>query len=138
MMSATTKLLRNFVKSFDEEYTVRKAKSFDSSIFELTISYTLTDADPMGEAFRADFINRFPACADFSLFLLSFMHELGHLETEYDMVNDTAQRNKVKSARAYFRLHNEKIATDWAGNYLTAHHDEMKNFEKKFWKTLDK
>ena len=46
--------------------------------------------------------------------------------------------NPAQANSRYFRLHNERNATDWAGEYLTAHHDEMRVWEIKIMKTLKK
>ena len=59
------------------------------------------------------------------------MHELGHLETEWDMVDDTEERNKITDNATYFQLYNERIATDWAGEYLTDHKAEMQMLERQ-------
>ena len=144
-----TALLTAFVQQFDSDYTVELGADFDCVNDECLIHYAVAMPDDGARRFFADFTQRFPACADFDVFTLSFMHEVGHVETEYDMVNDTAQRNKIqkmkdkdKAYRAYYALYNERIATDWAGEYLTANHEQMKAWEKKFLalfkKVLDK
>jgi len=139
-----TAQLDKFVKTFDEEYSCSFGSDFEA-VNGLEIIYSIAVADDSATRFQNDFISRFPACADFDIFTLSFMHELGHCETDYDTRNDIkareiihAMKNKDKAYKIYFALHNEKIATDWAGEYLTAHHDDMKKWEKKILKTLKK
>lgn len=140
-----TAALTAFVRSFDEDYTCELGANFEALIDTDTIIYTIIMYDNSANSFRANFIERFPHCDDFTTFTLSFFHELGHLETSYDMIDDTGERiyinrlrNKRKAERRYYRLHNERIATDWAGEYLTAHHDEMKTWEKIFLEKLSK
>lgn len=140
-----TALLNGFVKDFDEEYTVAMGADFQADDTEETIYYAIAIVDEGATSFRANFEKRFPIAKDFDIFTLSFMHELGHLETEWDMVDDVQERNEIKGLKdseKYYNLHNERIATDWAGEYLTAHHKTMKAWEEKilkvFKKVLDK
>lgn len=140
-----TALLNSFVKDFDEEYTVAMGTDFQADDTEETIYYAVAVMDEGAASFRTDFEKRFPIAKDFDIFTLSFMHELGHLETEWDMVDDMQERNEIKGLKdseKYYSLHNERIATDWAGEYLTAHHETMKAWEEKilkvFKKVLDK
>jgi hypothetical protein len=102
------------------------------------IGYTVVMPSDSVDEFTADFVRRFPACKCFHPFTLSFMHELGHLETEWDMVDDTEERNRITDNATYFKLHNERIATDWAGDYLTEHTAEMLIIERQVLTMLHK
>ena len=137
-----TTVLTEFVRSFDVDYSISLGSDFEVDLDEMKIIYAVALADKSATAFRDNFIARFPACADFDIFTLSLMHELGHLETEYDMIDDSAERATISDNSEYFDLYNERIATDWAGEYLTANHDDMKNWESKvlaiFKKIFDK
>jgi hypothetical protein len=140
-----TDLLNAFVQTFDEEYSVELGPDFEADDIEEKIFYAVAIMDAGATSFRANFIKRYPLCASFDIFTLSFMHELGHLETEWDTVDDTRERKKIKGlkdAEKYYALHNERIATDWAGEYLTENYDSMKAWESKileaFKKILDK
>lgn len=143
-----TKALNAFVRKFDEEYSCTLGPAFEAINDEIII-YTVMVCDNTALSFRNDFIKRFPACADFNLFTLSFMHELGHLETALDTVNDIEERNEINAMSnrelaltKYYQLYNECLATNWAGQYLTKHHKDMKVWENKitklFKKVLDK
>ena len=66
------------------------------------------------------------------------MHELGHLETEWDVVDDTKERNTITDNETYFDLYNERIATDWAGEYLTENKEEMLMLERQILTELKK
>ena len=140
-----TTMLTAFVQRFDDEWAVALGSDFDCVNDHCIIHYAIAMPDEGAITFQTDFIKRFPACFDFDVFTLSFLHEVGHCETEFDMVNDIKQRNliqkmtdKAKAFQAYYNLYNERTATDWAGNYLTAHHDEMKIWEEKILKKLKK
>lgn len=134
LFAPVTALLNDFVQMFDEEYTVEVAHKFCADNIQEVVYYTVAMPKGPVDEFVTDFIKRFPACSDFSEFMLSFMHELGHLETEWDMVDDTKERNEITDNATYFQLYNERIATDWAGDYLTEHHDEMKIMERQILK----
>ena len=142
--SPMTRVLNKFVRTFDEEYSCKFGSDFLAVNDEL-ITYTIAISDRDAISFQKDFIRHFPRCADFNIFTLSFMHELGHLETALDTVNDIKQREEIsamqdydKAMRKYYALYNERIATNWAGKYLTEHHDDMKKWETKVLKTLQK
>lgn len=136
IFDSVTEVLTDFVRTFDEEYTVELSGDFMADNIEERIYYAPMSPAESGEAFRQNFVKRFPVCEVFSLFMLSFMHELGHLETEWDMVDDTDERNATKDNETYFALHNEKIATDWAGEYLTNHVAEMVKFDRELLEIL--
>jgi hypothetical protein len=131
LFAPVTALLNDFVQMFDEEYTVEVAHKFCADNIQEIVYYTVAMPKAPIDEFVTDFIKRFPACSDFSEFMLSFMHELGHLETEWDMVDDTEERNRITDNKTYFQLYNERIATDWAGEYLTDHKAEMLMLERQ-------
>ena len=55
------------------------------------------------------------------------MHEVGHLETEWEMNDDPVPVGI--SNEEYYNLHDEFIATDWAGEWLEENYDRAKNFD---------
>lgn len=131
LFAPVTAMLNDFIQMFDEEYTVEFAHKFCADNIQEIVYYTVVLPKDSIDEFTTDFIKRFPACACFSEFMLSFMHELGHLETEWDMVDDTEERNAITDNATYFQLYNERIATDWAGEYLTDHKAEMQMLERQ-------
>ena len=140
-----TRLLTAFVQSFDEDYACELGSDWEADYDEYIITWSFVMADRSAQSFRDDFIKRFPTCRDFDTFTLSLMHELGHLETCDEMEDDTSLRvaiyamtDRAKADEVYYGLHNERIATDWAGWYLTAHHDRMKAWEQKILESLKK
>ena len=131
LFAPVTAMLNDFIQMFDEEYTVELAHKFCADNIQEVVYYTVVMPKDSVDEFTTDFIKRFPACSCFSEFMLSFMHELGHLETEWDMVDDTEERNRITDNKTYFQLYNERIATDWAGEYLTDHKAEMQMLERQ-------
>lgn len=80
---------------------------------------------------------------DFSTFVLSFLHEIGHYFTidDYDDAFDEkanlvidfdadSDEEIVEKNRAYWELPVEKAATDWAIDFYNSHREEMKIFYK--------
>lgn len=138
IFAPVTALLNDFVQMFDEEYTVELAHKFCADNISEVVFYSVVMPMEPTDEFVTDFVKRFPACKCFNNFTLSFMHELGHLETEWDMVDDTEERNRITDNATYFKLHNERIATDWAGEYLTEHTAEMLILERQVLTMLHK
>ena len=111
-------LINEIVKSVDEEYSAYLSDEFSADIVNNRVAYSLLVEPESNEAFRADFVSRFPIADKYSDFLLSILHEIGHLETACDMVDDIEKRKKITDNKKYFKLFNERIATDWAGFWL--------------------
>ena len=113
------KVVNEIVKSFDEEYFASLGGKFSVDIISNEISYALVVAEESTDAFVANFVERFPIAKNYNPFLLSILHEIGHLETVNDMVDDIVEReNSAITDEEYFALFNERIATDWAGEWL--------------------
>jgi hypothetical protein len=82
---------------------------------------------------------------DISDFTWSFLHEVGHCMT-WNYLNKRTQHHceyvKRKIERGsidyltYYTLADEKIATDWAGEYLTDHFSEMVEFDRELLEIL--
>ena len=85
--------------------------------------------------FRADFVRRCPFAAMFNDVTLSILHELGHWATRasVDWMRDYEDR-KGLTIEEYFTLYSERIATDWAINWLwdLEHWAIAKQFEADF------
>ena len=131
--SELTSALDAFVKeNFDEDYSVELGSDFFVDLDTDIIRYAVICPEADEKSFCADFINRFPACADISPLMLSLMHEVGHLEEEWQMEDDAKERELCTKAEDYYKLFNERIATDYAGEWITKHHDFVKECDKKF------
>ena len=146
-----TDALTAFVQTFGEEYTCKLSADFGADHIKDVIHYAFVMPDTGARSFRANFVACYPIAADFDIFTLSFLHELGHLETSYEMINDQADRDRIhdllktdpeQAYREYFALYNERIATEWAAQLLMDEYEMLKAWEKKilemFRKVLDK
>ena len=125
------------VTEIDDDYCAVMGTDFEARNDENCIVWSAIYSDRGGEAFRNDFIKRFPVAKDLDTFTLSVLHEIGHLETEDEMVDDTKQRNRKNlTNEQYFRLHNEYIATEWAGYWLEDNLATAKRWNAKFLKAF--
>jgi hypothetical protein len=118
-------IVKHFVQSINEEYDCAMGLDFMAQLDNDVVVWSILTLEKSGEAFYDNFVSRFPKAKGFSLFTLSVLHEVGHLETENEMEDDTDIRNnKIMTNEEYFNLFNERIATDWAGYWIE------KNFQK--------
>ena len=118
--------IQSFLLTIDEEYTCEMGKDFCAYTDLDMINWSIIYTDKSGINFYNNFINRFPIAKNFNLFTLSILHEIGHLETENEMYDDTNINIDKLTDNQYFALHNEKIATDWAGEWIENNFDKAK------------
>lgn len=124
------KTINTFISQFGE-YSCRMGSDFCVYLNENVIEWTLIYVEKGGEAFYNNFIKRFPLAQKLNLFTLSLLHELGHLETEDEIIEDKKEFDTNISDEEYFNLYNEVIATDWAGEWIETHLQEAENLNKK-------
>jgi hypothetical protein len=102
-----------------------------------------------GKCFRADFISRCPIAQGFSDVTLSLLHEVGHTMTkalvppmkdEIDRYNEAVEKtDDMKEVnKLYFALTDERMATDWAIEWLqnSDNRKMAKEFENEFFKNF--
>ena len=119
--------VKALVRLVDKEYNCRLGLDF-GAIDELDmVEYAILQSDFCAQAFATNFVNKCQPAASLSIFTMSLLHELGHLETSNEMRDDTQQRDKVhdlfsrdqkKGMEKYLKLHNEVIATEWAYSWF--------------------
>lgn len=129
--------VNNFVKQFFEDYQAEIGLEFECFLDDCLIQYAIVATEKEEEEFYNNFVKRFPRAKNFSTFTLSVLHEIGHLETEDIMIDDTEIRNKPLTNKQYFNLYNEKIATNWAGRWINENFEEAKKINETFIKLLD-
>lgn len=131
-----TALLNEVAQKYDPEYTVDVSGDFMALLDENKICYSPIISEKGGEEFKQFIVKQRPICEIFSVFLLSFMHELGHLETEMWIEDDTDERNEITDPEEYFNLYNERIATNWAILEVTDHLVEFCELDRKIMRIL--
>ena len=118
--------LNNLLEQIDEEYSAIQGDTFEADTEEDTIYFALTNER---DAFYEDFTSRFLLASAFEPFTLSVLHEIGHLETEAEAVDDIDERNAITTEAEYFALYNEAIATDWAGFFIEDNYETVLQFD---------
>lgn len=126
-----------FISQFGE-YSCRMGTDFCVYLNENVIEWTLIYVENGGEAFYNNFVKRFPQAENLGLFTLSLLHELGHLETEDEIIEDEREFDKNISNEEYFNLPNETIATNWAGEWIESHLKEAESLDRKLEKIIFK
>lgn len=124
------KILNDFLSSFDCE--ARLGSDFEYWGGNNMIYYALVVPQSDSDAF-VDFANSLFPDVKADVFLWSFLHELGHNQTEDDFEDEewAEYTDKVHNLKAgkddlyYFNLPQEKAATEWAGNYMRTHKKEV-------------
>ena len=125
------KIVNEIVAEFDMEYSAYLGEEFSVDIISNKVSYALVVPEQSTENFVADFVSRFPLAKNYNPFFLSLLHEIGHLETIDEMVDDIADRETIDDDFEYFNLFNERIATDWAGCWLQDNEKLAEKFNER-------
>ena len=108
-----------FVQEFNEDYSADFGADFCCYPTCGEVEWSLLIVDEGGFAFYENFCSRYKEVEDFNIFTLSLLHEIGHLETLKEMDFDsTRRRTQGLTNEEYFQLHDEMIATDWAGTWI--------------------
>lgn len=131
-------IVDGFIKTFDTDYNSTVGQNFCSIIEDNTIEWTLVYVEKGGKSFYENFVSRFPSADGFNLFTLSVLHELGHLETQEDMVDDVDERLVITNDYDYYALYNEQIATDWAGWWINSHYEDALMIDTLFTTIINK
>lgn len=129
-----TEAITTFVQSFDEEYTVICTDRWFAEMSKNIVSYSLPTREQreLDKIFYDDMVLRYPKCAQLNPFFCSLLHEIGHLETEPFARDDRKQRERCTNYKQYFKLYNERLATDWAGEWINENFDAAFEWTKTF------
>lgn len=122
-------ILNDFLKPFN--CTAKMGLDFSYNFITEEITYSLVEINQAGDIFLLDAESRFPQ-VHAPLFLWSFLHELGHRITEDELEpKEIFESEMIKFHEAYdndlfyFTAPDEYAATDWAGNYMIEHEQEV-------------
>lgn len=131
-------LVREFVKSIDEDYDARMGKDFAAVLNKDIVEWSIIYVETGGCSFYENFVSRYPKAKALRLFTLSILHEVGHLETEWEMEDDLEERNTITDDEDYFNLFNEYIATEWAGEWVNDNLEKAIALDEKFYDAIHK
>lgn len=126
-----------FLTEFDENYECEIGADFCAYPLDGIIEWSLLYVENGGKEFYENFVSRFPKAEGFNLFTLSILHEIGHLETVAHYECDTEIRKRTVNSEDYFKLHNEVIATNWAGEWINNNYDYAVATDKFFTQLLN-
>lgn len=136
--------IRKFVKSIDEELSVTFICGvgcyFETATNTINIDYTETD--DCGFMRHLKEIHKCNFAYDYSLILWTILHEIGHYETEWELLesDDEAElrfwlsltskekANDIIIQNKYYNLTAEWCATEWAIEWI----EENRELAKKF------
>ena len=137
----------NFIKEVNPEYGVKFQKyDLECNVFD-EIIYIGETYDKRTDKFFKDFVNKLNSqCKTINPFLLSILHEIGHIETwsdeaskEKDMIygllelkydaEEVLTEDKLEEyCNLYFNIPLEKDATLWGIDYALSHLDLMEKY----------
>jgi hypothetical protein len=120
-------MVNNFIANINEEYIAEENEAFEVDFNEYEILYAVENE---ADDFFANFVERFPLVANLNPFVASLLHEVGHLETEDEIIDDTEERANITNTAEYFALWNETIATDWAGFFIEDNFEMVAEFNE--------
>lgn len=123
-----TNILNDFLKKFD--CTAALDSDFAYYSDDEMITYALVISDKHTKTFM-DFAKTLFPTIEADPFIWSFLHELGHHETEDDFENEEWEEYMERleypiTDDEYYHLPIEYAATYWAGEYMINHQEEIK------------
>ena len=123
-----TNILNDFLAPFD--CNAEAGSDFAYYMASNMITYSFTVSYEHEETFMHFTHELFPDI-NADIFLWSFLHELGHHETENDFEDEEWDEylnicNIIEDDYEYYHLPIEYAATYWAGKYITNHESEIK------------
>lgn len=102
----------------------------------LLIPKNLNEKSESDYLFRKDFTARYSVAQGFANPTLTILHECGHWKTQeqINIWNYGERRAKCKTHKEYFLMKEERIATDWAIQWLYEPENRKlaKEFERKY------
>ena len=136
-----------FIKEVNPELLVKFQKyDLECDVFD-EIIYIGESYDKRTDKYFENFVKQLnPKCSKINPFLLSLLHEIGHIETytEEDMDNKDAiyailkmqyDEEELSDERLeeycdmYFRIPLEQNATEWGIDYVLSHLDLMQKYD---------
>jgi len=135
-----------FIKEVNPDYNIKFQKyDLECDVYEETI-YVGESYDKRTDRYFENFVKELnPECSKVNPFLLSLLHEIGHIETYTE--EDEDDKDKVYAilkmqydeeelsddkleeyCNMYFRIALEQNATEWGINYALSHLDLMEKY----------
>ena len=129
----------NWLQRHDFDAVAKIGTDFEVDLSSNTIYFALAVPAQFDEEFLAECRKYAPDIVAADTFLLSFFHELGHIETEdewtaeewesYDKFVNTPDDHTVEE---YFAHPIEATATAWGAQWIVRHPAEIEKFVKEY------
>lgn len=136
--------IRNFVKKINTNYRVHfEDKEFEVDVDNQIIYIGRQDYDMYAQFYYNWYSKEFPTCKDANWWLISLLHEIGHIETKD--LNTSREREEMLETLTlleemgiseediniiYFQIPNEYKATKWAIEYYKANKSKCEQLAK--------
>lgn len=134
-IAALDEYLNTWLYEHDFDAVVELDTDFSVDLNSNTIYYALVVPQALDEDFIKVCRRLHNNLLNADTFLLSFFHELGHIETEdewteadWDAYNKFTATVDTNDAMTYFTHPIELAATKWGCDYIMSHIDEIKEF----------
>ena len=135
-------MLQNYFKDFDLAFDFDDDFSYDLVNEIVYIPYKNSIHDVWADLFSKNFIEHCAIATNYSVYLLSLLHEIGHSETVdyFDYDDDTNLRQicnmlePKEAAPLYFALPMENDATDWAIDFLQKNQISLQKLDSELQK----
>lgn len=138
------KVLNDFIKTINSDYKVLKDKYEFTSDWEEGKVWVCFTENKEDDTLFMDYIKD-TYKIEIDTFLMSLLHEIGHLETETEELSDNraidlfmlevAYDNgaitKKEYFNRYFQIECESLATEWGIEYYKSHQEQCKELVKK-------
>ena len=138
------KVLNDFIKTINSDYRVLKDKYEFTSDWEEGKVWVCFTENKEDDTLFMDYIKD-TYKIEIDTFLMSLLHEIGHLETETEELSDNraidlfmlevAYDNgaitKKEYFNRYFQIECESLATEWGIEYYKSHQEQCKELVKK-------
>lgn len=130
------KVLNRFLKNNGFELSAKLGTDFAYFYDKSEITYSLVNSERMNKLFK-NYAYELGLGYDCGDFLLAFFHEIGHDQTMEDLDDDLEEECSLikktlsdtdKDANKYFRLYDERVATEWAIDYINNNKQKIQNF----------
>ena len=138
------KILNDFIKTINKDYKVLHDKKEFTSDWENGKVWVCFNENKEDDQLFIDYIkNKYQVEID--TFLMSFLHEIGHLETEDDELSDNraidlftlevlydnSKITKKEYFERYFEIECESLATEWGIDFYKSHEEQCKQLVKE-------
>ena len=133
--------VKKIIKKFCAPFKIKVHKADEWEAYADEVHFPSNPDNYYAEGFM-DTINRVYPDIKATEFTWSLLHEVGHAKT-WNLFTKKAWKKYDKTApyihdiEVYFRVPQERVATDWAAEYIRKHPKKIEKFEKAIRKEIE-